>query len=77
MAITVKPFGTAPSGQPVTMYTLTNQSGASISVIDYGAILTSIIVPDREGNLADVALGFDSMEKYGKGHGSMGDTIGR
>ncbi|MBR4458358.1 MAG: galactose mutarotase [Clostridia bacterium] len=77
MAITAKPFGKAPDGQEVTMYTLTNQTGASISVIDYGAILTSIIVPDREGNLADVALGFDSMEKYGAGHGSMGDTIGR
>lgn len=77
MAITAKPFGTAPDGQAVTMYTMTNQTGASVSVIDYGAILTSILVPDREGNLADVALGFDSMEKYRQDHGSMGDTIGR
>jgi len=77
MAITQKPFGKAPDGSPVTLYTLTNKNGSSISVIDYGAILTSIIVPDKDGKLADVALGFDSMEKYGAGHGSMGDTVGR
>ncbi len=77
MAITTKPFGQDKAGHPVTQYTLTNASGASISVIDYGAILTSIIVPDANGEMADVALGFDSMEKYGAKHGSMGDTIGR
>ncbi len=77
MSISIKPFGQTKDGQQVNQYTLTNASGASITVIDWGAILTSIIVPDREGNLADVALGFDSMEKYGGKHGSMGDTIGR
>ena len=77
MSITKKPFGTAPDGSPVTMYTMTNAFGSSVSVIDYGAILTSIMVPDREGKLADVALGFDSMDKYSVGHGCMGDTVGR
>lgn len=77
MSISTKSFGTAPSGEAVTLYTMTNRQGASVSVIDYGAILTSIIVPDKNGKLADVALGFDSMAHYGKSHGSMGDTIGR
>ena len=77
MSISTKPFGQTKDGQQVTQYILTNHSGASIAVIDFGAILTSIIVPDREGNLADVALGFDSMDKYGVSHGSMGDTVGR
>jgi len=77
MSISIKPFGQTKEGQQVNQYTLTNASGASISVLDWGAILTSIIVPDREGNMADVALGFDSMEKDGGEHGSMGDTIGR
>ncbi len=75
--ITTKPFGTSPTGEAVTLYTMTNELGASVSVIDYGAIVTSIIVPDKQGKMADVALGFDSMEGYGKSHGSMGDTIGR
>lgn len=77
MAIHQQPFGKAPGGEQVTMFTMTNKGGASVSVIDYGAILTSIVVPDKDGKLGDVALGFDSMEKYGAGHGSMGDTIGR
>ena len=77
MAISTRPFGTAPDGSAVTLYTMTNRSGSSVSVIDYGAILTSIIVPGRDGTMADVALGFDSMEKYGGKHGSMGDTVGR
>ena len=77
MSITKTPFGTAPNGAPVTRYTLTNAVGASVSVIDWGAICVSIVVPDKDGVMADVALGFDSMEKYGGQHGSMGDTVGR
>ena len=77
MAITTRPFGTTKAGQAVTEYTLTNKGGASIKVISLGAILTSIIVPDKDGKLADVALGFDTIEPYDGHHGSMGDTIGR
>ena len=51
--------------------------GASISVIEWGAILTSIIVPDAGGNMDDVALGFDSLAPYLGPHGCFGDTVGR
>lgn len=77
MAITSKVFGQMQDGRDVTMYTLTNKMGASISVINYGAILTNIIVPDKNGVMADVALGFDTLDKYLGKHGSMGDTVGR
>ena len=77
MSIITKPFGLTPDGQQVTEYTLTNAIGASVKLIDWGAILTSIIVPDKDDQLADVALGFDNMEKYGGDHGAMGDTVGR
>ena len=77
MAITTKPFGCTPAGQAVTQYTMTNASGASVSVIDFGGIVTSICVPDRDGVLADVALGFDTLEGYLADHGCMGDTVGR
>ena len=77
MSITTKPFGLTPDGQQVTEYTLTNAIGASVKLIDWGAILTSIVVPDKDDQLADVALGFDNMEKYGGDHGAMGDTVGR
>lgn len=77
MAITKTPFGVTPAGESVTQYTLTNRSGAHVSLIDYGGIVTQIVVPDRDGELADVALGFDTLEPYLGDHGCMGDTVGR
>lgn len=77
MSIAAKPFGSLPDGQAVTQYTMTNAVGGAVSVIDYGAIFTAIVVPDAAGVPGDVALGFDSLEKYLAGHGSMGDTVGR
>ena len=78
MSITMKPFGTTPKGENVTEYTLTNASGASVSIADFGGIITKIIVPDRDGNLADVNLGHDCVDEYaGPRAGSMGMLIGR
>ena len=54
--ITKRPFGALPDGTPVTEYTMKNASGASVSVIDYGGIVRSILVPDREGALADLIV---------------------
>ena len=77
MSITKRVFGRNAQGETVTQYILTNATGAAIKVIDFGAILTSVTVPDRNGKLADVVTGFDDMEGYLKPHGSMGETIGR
>ena len=77
MSISTKVWGKSPKGKDVHLFTMTNAMGASVSVTEWGAILTSIIVPDAGGNMADVALGFDSLESYLKPHGSMGDTVGR
>lgn len=77
MSIEKKPFGILPDGRAVTRYTMSNSIGASVSVIDYGAIFTSIVVPDKDGHLADVALGYDEVAPYFGNHGSMGDTVGR
>ena len=78
MSITLKPFGTTPAGEQVTEYTLTNATGASVSIIDFGGILTKIMVPDRDGNLGDVNLSFDDVATYaGPKNGSMGALIGR
>jgi aldose 1-epimerase len=77
MAITSKEFGKNAEGAVVTQYTMTNKNGASVKMIDYGATITSICVPDKDGVLADVVLGFDDMTGYLKSHGHMGETIGR
>lgn len=51
-------------GQPVTLFTLTNDSGATVGIIEYGGIVVSLEVPDRDGNLGDVVLGYDTLDAY-------------
>lgn len=77
MAITTRVFGKNAAGETVTQYIMTNKSGANVKMIDFGATITSICVPDKDGQLADVALGFDDMAGYLRNHGHMGETIGR
>ncbi len=48
----------------VKEYTLKNKNGMIVKITNYGATITSIVVPDRDGNMADVALGYDSLEGY-------------
>ena len=72
-----KLFGQMPDGQEVTLYELTNAKGLRASVIDYGAILVSLEVPDRDGKFADVALGFDDLDSYLKRNPLFGATVGR
>ena len=48
----------------IKLYTLKNETGMTVKVTNYGAIITSIIVPDRDGKMADVALGYDRVEGY-------------
>ncbi len=57
-------FGTTPDGQQVDLYTLKNANGMRVSVMNYGATVVNLEVPDRDGNIADVALGFDTLEEY-------------
>ena len=70
-------FGKAGDGIPVEVFTLTNKAGVEIKAISFGAIITSIRVPDRGGALADVALGFDSLDGYLKEHPFFGAVVGR
>ncbi len=69
-------FGKLPDGTPVELYTLTNGK-ITAKVMTYGAILTELIVPDRDGKAGDVVLGFDTLEGYLAGHPYFGATVGR
>jgi len=69
-------FGKTPDGTPVALYVLTNGK-ISAKVMTYGAILTELIVPDRNGKPTDVVLGFDNLEGYLAGHPYFGATTGR
>jgi aldose 1-epimerase len=70
-------FGKSPDGTEIKIYTLTNRKGMVAKVTEYGAMLTELWVPDRGGKLADVVLGFDSLEQYLKGPPFFGSTVGR
>jgi aldose 1-epimerase len=74
---TSREFGALPDGRIVLSWRLQNSSGASLEVIDYGGIVTHLRVPDREGKLADVVLGFDTLEPYLAGHPYFGVIAGR
>ena len=71
------PFGTLPDGREVTIYTLTNSSGMEVRITNYGGIITSIQVPDRDGNMGEVTLGYDSLDKYLAGSPFFGCITGR
>ncbi len=75
-SITQKPFGTK-DGRAVTLYTLTNKHGAQVSILNYGGIVQAIRVPDKQGNLGDVVLGFDSLSRYEKDSPYFGALLGR
>lgn len=70
-------FGKTPDGVETHLYTIKNSSGASLQVTDYGARIVAVNVPDRSGKLANVNLGFDSLEKYLAHTAYFGCTTGR
>jgi aldose 1-epimerase len=73
-----EPWGTLADGRAITRYTLTNARGASASFMPLGAAVLSLTVPDRNGKLADVVLGYDKPSDYNTGNSPMfGLTIGR
>lgn len=71
------PFGQTADGTKITAYTLLNKNGMKAKIITYGGIVTELHVPDKDGKLADVTLGHDSLEGYLKGHPYFGAITGR
>jgi len=76
-SVTSRPFGKTLRGETVTLYTLTNKNGLSVSLMDYGATIVKILAPDRNGKLDDVVLGFDKFAPYLHLKAYFGATIGR
>ncbi|MCF6780673.1 aldose epimerase family protein [Stutzerimonas stutzeri] len=71
-------FGKLPDGTPIEKYTLQNSNGIQATVITYGGILQSLVVPDKNGKGEDIVLGFDDVDGYLKnGNVYFGATIGR
>jgi len=70
-------FGTTPEGLQIKRFTVSNDHGMAASYINFGAILTSLKVPDRHGKDGEVTLGFDTLEDYIADIWFFGATIGR
>ncbi len=76
-SLTEAPFGIYDD-QPVTEYTMTNESGMLVSILNYGGTVTKLMVPDKNGEMGDVVLGFDSFDGYlQKNDPFFGALVGR
>jgi aldose 1-epimerase len=70
-------FGRLPEGTAVELYTLTNPHGLEVKVMTYGATITSVKTPDRDGKFANVTLYLDTFDDYYRGHPLFGSVVGR
>jgi aldose 1-epimerase len=70
-------FGKTANGEPIDLYFLTNQKGMEVSITNYGAAVVTMRVPDRAAKLADVVLGYDTVQGYENGKAYFGATVGR
>lgn len=77
MSVQKNSFGYTSDGSAVSQWILTNASGASACILDYGATLRALCVPNAQGGLTDVVLGYDSAEDYETLGKYLGATVGR
>jgi|KBSMisStaDraftv2_1062788.scaffolds.fasta_scaffold263055_1 aldose 1-epimerase len=75
--VTRMEFGKLPDGRSIDRFTLTNSSGMQVQAITWGAIITSIRVPDRNGKIDDVVLGYDTLDPYVRNPSYFGAIVGR
>jgi aldose 1-epimerase len=71
------PYGATQDGQPVEIYTMTNDHGLRVSFLSYGGIITEIVVPDRAGRLDNIVLGLRTLREYETLPGHFGAITGR
>ncbi|QXD24777.1 galactose mutarotase [Opitutia bacterium ISCC 51] len=74
--VTEEAWGTLPTGEAVTLYTLTNPSGMEVKITNYGGIIVSLATPDREGELEDLVLGYHTLDEYVERNPLFGAIVG-
>lgn len=77
MKISISPFGFTKDDRPISSYALVNANGMQARFIDYGCILTHLIIPDRTGKETDVVLGYDDIRSYENDNAYLGALVGR
>jgi len=76
-AVSKAPFGATPGGETVDIYTLRNANGVEAKICNYGGIVVSLKTADKNGNLDDVVLGYDTLAEYIKETPYFGCLVGR
>ncbi|MCB0571809.1 MAG: galactose mutarotase [Phaeodactylibacter sp.] len=76
LSITTSDYGQAAEG-PAQLFTLKNKNGMEVDITNYGGAITRLLAPGKDGQLADIVLGFDKLEDYQKDHPYFGAIIGR
>jgi aldose 1-epimerase len=74
--VTEQPWGTLPSGEAVSLYSLTNANGMRADISNYGGIIVSLTAPDREGTFEDVVLGYHTLDEYVARNPLFGAVVG-
>lgn len=77
MSIEKRPFGKTNDGQNVYLYILTNSNGLKTEILTYGGVVKSLYIPDRNGKLDDIVLGFDNLRDYLERNPHFGTLVGR
>ncbi len=77
MVLSVSSFGKMPTGEEVTLFSLSNDTGLRVEVLDYGCRIRALYAPDRNGALADVVLGYDTLPEYLSDPYYLGCLVGR
>jgi aldose 1-epimerase len=75
--VNVEPYGNLPDGRPVNLFLLKNRNGLTARLCEYGAILVSMEVPDRDGRFQDITHGYDTLEGWLTNSAYLGATVGR
>lgn len=70
-------FGTTKEGKEASIYILENDSGMHVQVSDFGALILTIMFPDRNGEIKDITLGFDELKDYYNTDTCFGAYVGR
>lgn len=76
-SVEIESFGQLPDGTDVKIFTLTNKDGMVAKVTEYGAILVSLEVPDKDGTVSDVTHGYDTLDGWLTNTSYFGATVGR
>ena len=77
MNLQQQPYGAAGGGRYADLYTLTNNHGISVTLTNYGGIITAVQTPDRDGQMGDIVLGYDTLDEYVARNPFFGCLVGR